>query len=81
MMIERNLPVTPYRGFYIAIQPTGQAADALKDSYAIFGSGAHAMSIRTLFEYLGSKTKYDSEQAARDSAMSLAEAWIDKRLE
>ena len=80
-MIECNLPVTPYRGFYIGIQPAGEAADALKDSYVIFGSGAHAMSIRTLFEYHGSKIKFDCEQAARDSAMSLAEAWIDKRLE
>jgi len=80
-MIERNHPVTPYRGFYIGIQPTGKATDSLKDSYAVFEPGPDAMGTLTLFEYHGSKTKYDSEQAARNSAMSLAEAWIDKRLE
>ena len=80
-MIARNHPVTPYRGFYIGIQPTGKAADALRDSYAIFEPGPHAMSTRTLFEYHGSSTKYDSERDARSSAMSLAVAWIDKRLE
>lgn len=79
-MTERIRPITPYRGLDIVIQPTGKAADALKDAYGIYRPAPHPMGTLTLFEHYGSKTKYDSEQAARDSAMLLAKAWIDNHL-
>lgn len=78
-MTERIRPTSLYRGFNIAVNPSGKAKDARTDAFSIFEPGAHPMNTVTLHEYPG-KVEYNTEAEAHDAAMAKAREWIDAHL-
>lgn len=80
-MVSRDAISTDYRGYNIAINPSGKRDNALTDAFMIFEPTVNPMLTRTLYEHPLDKIKtYGTEDEARNAAIQLAREWLDKYL-
>jgi hypothetical protein len=80
-MESRTVTTTEYRGHNIAINPSGNADEALTDAFMIFEPSANPMFTRTLYEHPRDQIRtYSTEDEAKAAAMQLARVWLDQHL-
>ena len=81
-METQDANTTVYRDHTILIHSSGKPGDALTDAFMILEPTTNPMFTRALHEHPHDQIKtYGTEDEARESALKLARAWIDARLD
>jgi hypothetical protein len=75
--------ITRYRDYSIRLNPLETPEGALSDAFHISRPGPHPEADIWRYEYPNSDVKkdYPSESAAREAALKIAKAWIDKEID